>query len=106
MFPLIDDSFRTIGMIAVFLIIGLAGYYFSLRYSRHQEYRADAYALQATGQVQSFKSAMVRLVKINLMHVNVVHHLSSHPTLAQRLRHADEFAARQSGLSRPLAENV
>jgi STE24 endopeptidase len=63
--------------------------------SRRAEYRADEYALQATGKSADFKSAMTRLANQNLAEVEpspVIEFLfHSHPSIAHRLQHADDF---------------
>jgi len=68
-------------------------------YSRAIEYQADEYALQATQKVEPFKSAMTRLANQNLSDVEpsplIEFLLHDHPSIRKRLRHADEFAARQ-----------
>lgn len=71
-------------------------------YTRHIEYQADEYALQATGKVEAFKNAMRRLANQNLAEIEpapIIEFLfHSHPSIKKRLEHADEFAAR-SGYS-------
>lgn len=66
--------------------------------SRFIEYQADEYALQATGKIESFKSAMTRLANQNLAEVEpaplVEFLFHNHPSIQKRLRHADEFAMR------------
>ncbi|HVU71204.1 MAG TPA: M48 family metallopeptidase [Ktedonobacteraceae bacterium] len=66
--------------------------------SRAIEYQADEYALQATGKIEAFKSAMTRLANQNLAEVEpsplVEFLFHSHPSIRKRLRHADEFARR------------
>ena len=72
----------------------------TMRYRRYQEYRADEFALQTTGNVQAFKSAMIRLTNMNLLvatSTRRARHPRSHPTLVKRLQHADEFAIRCGG---------
>ena len=68
-------------------------------YSRAIEYQADEYALQATQKVEPFKSAMTRLANQNLSDIEpsplIEFLLHDHPSIRKRLRHADEFAARQ-----------
>jgi STE24 endopeptidase len=68
-------------------------------YSRLIEYQADEYALQSTGKVEQFKSAMTRLANQNLSEIEpspIVEFLFySHPSIGKRLRHADEFAQRR-----------
>lgn len=79
-------------------ILFLAFVYGTVRYRRYQEYQADEFALQATGKVQAFKDAMTRLTSTNMLVTTSkrgAKHPASHPTLLKRLRHADEFAARQ-----------
>ncbi len=63
-------------------------------YRRRQEYQADEFALRTTRDVQAFKNANTRITNINLTGV-LPSLLSTHPTLTQRLAHADEFALRQ-----------
>ncbi len=85
-----------------FLLIGI----FSLvvmpignGYSRSIEYQADEYALQSTGKIAAFKSAMTRLANQNLAEVEpapIVEFLFySHPSIKKRLDHADEFVSRR-----------
>ena len=66
-------------------------------YSRRVEYQADEYALQSTGMVESFKSAMSRLANQNLAEVEpsplVEFIFYSHPSMQKRLEHADRFVA-------------
>jgi STE24 endopeptidase len=71
---------------------------FVMRYRRRQEYQADEFALQTTGQVQAFKNAMTRLTNMNMQvatSTRRARHPATHPDLLKRLKHADEFAARQ-----------
>ena len=75
---------------------------FMHRYYRYQEYQADQFALQATGKIQIFKNAMTRLTDANLLVARSsrgARHPTSHPTLVERLQHADDFAARNTPLS-------
>ena len=59
------------------------------------EYQADEYALQATGKIEDFKSAMRRLANQNLAEVEpapIIEFLFySHPSINKRIRHADTF---------------
>ncbi len=68
-------------------------------YSRLIEYQADEYALQSTGKVEQFKSAMTRLANQNLSEIEpsplVELLFYSHPSIGKRLRHADEYAQRR-----------
>jgi STE24 endopeptidase len=76
----------------------LAFLYITMRYRRYQEYQADEFALQATGNVQAFKDAMTRLTNLGMVvaiSTRRARHPVTHPTLMKRLRHADEFAAHQ-----------
>ena len=61
------------------------------------EYQADEYALQATGKIEDFKSAMRRLANQNLAEVEpapIIEFLFySHPSINKRLQHADTFAS-------------
>jgi STE24 endopeptidase len=63
------------------------------------EYQADEYALQATGKIEDFKSAMRRLANQNLAEVEpapIIEFLFySHPSINKRLQHADTFASHQ-----------
>ena len=80
-------------LILLLIFVGL-----TVRYRRYQEYQADEFALQTTGKIQAFKDAMTRLTNMNMMvatSTRRARHPASHPTLLKRLRHADEFAARQ-----------
>jgi Zn-dependent protease with chaperone function len=68
-----------------------------MRSRRRQEYLAVEFALQTTGNIPAFKRSMVRLVNTNgsLAAPNKrARYFSTHPTLMERLAHADEFAAR------------
>lgn len=68
-----------------------------MRYRRYQEYQADEFALQVTGNIQAFKEAMTRLTNLGMTVVTSAKHArhpASHPTLLKRLKHADEFAER------------
>lgn len=64
-------------------------------YSRFIEYQADEYALQTTGKIEAFKSAMTRLANQNLAEVEpsplveILFH--DHPSIKNRLHHADVF---------------
>jgi STE24 endopeptidase len=85
-----------------FLLMGVFGLVvmpISNGYSRLIEYQADEYALQSTGKVEQFKSAMTRLANQNLSEIEpspIVEFLFySHPSIGKRLRHADEFAQRR-----------
>lgn len=104
-----SDSSSSIDTLQLFLlpIVFVTLLVFSLlswRYYRYQEYQADEFALQTTGKVQAFKNAMTRLTNMNGLVATSTwraRHPPSHPTLLKRLKHADEFAARQttSGVS-------
>lgn len=101
-------SFLLNEMIMIFPLLWLAFYLFSQFYSRRLEYRADEYALQLTGQIQIFKSAMRRLATINLMHIGSrasITLFASHPTFFQRQQHADEFASRQRAAGRTVQQS-
>ncbi len=67
-------------------------------YSRVIEVQADEYALQSTKMVDAFKSAMTRLANQNLSDAEpspIIEFLfHDHPSIGKRLKHADEFAAR------------
>ncbi len=64
--------------------------------TRRIEYQADEYALQTTGKVEAFKSAMKRLANQNLAEIEpgalIEFLFYSHPSIKKRLQHADEFA--------------
>ncbi|GAC1364409.1 MAG: M48 family metallopeptidase [Ktedonobacteraceae bacterium] len=84
-----------------FLLTGVFGFLvmpISNGYSRAIEYQADEYALQSTGKVEPFKSAMRRLANQNLAEVEpapIVEFLfHSHPSIKKRLQHADDFTGR------------
>jgi STE24 endopeptidase len=66
--------------------------------TRAIEYQADEYALQATHNVEAFKSAMRRLANQNLAEMEpspIVEWLFyDHPSIHKRLQHADAFAER------------
>ncbi len=66
-------------------------------YSRRVEYQADEYALQSTGMVEPFKSALSRLANQNLAEADpsplVEFIFYSHPSMQKRLEHADRFVA-------------
>jgi len=101
--PQIRIGFKNSNVLLVFFLCILCIFslwqFLYLFYIRLQEYWADEYALQVTGKIQVFKDAMTRLVNINFTPARRRRsNLSapSHPTLAQRLKHADKFAARQS----------
>ncbi len=85
----------------LFLLIGVFGLIvmpLSNGYSRVIEYQADEYALQATGMIEAFKSAMTRLANQNLAELEpaplVEFLFYSHPSISKRLKHADQFATR------------
>ena len=77
-----------LGMIALPINNGL---------TRRVEYQADEYALQTTGKVEAFKSAMKRLANQNLAEVEpsalIEFLFYSHPSIKKRLQHADEFTS-------------
>ena len=66
-------------------------------YSRRIERRADQYALELTNDAAAFASAMQRLGDLNLSDPNpsalVKYALYSHPPIAERIAHAERFAA-------------
>jgi len=85
------------------LVLGLFGLVvlpLSNGISRVVERQADQYALEATGNVAAFKSAMSRLADQNLAELDpaplIEFLLYDHPSVAHRLRHADRFASRLS----------
>ena len=81
--------------------LGLLFLYFWL-YRRHEK-RADEYALHMTQNSDAFKSAMNRLARYGLLPASAKRQTraSTHPTLQQRLAHADAFARRQASRVTP-----
>ncbi|MBA2682739.1 MAG: M48 family metalloprotease [Ktedonobacteraceae bacterium] len=84
-----------------FLLVGIFSFLImpiSNGYTRSIEYHADEYALQSTGKVDAFKSAMRRLANQNLAEIEpaplVEFLFYSHPSIKKRLQHADDFRAR------------
>ncbi len=84
-----------------FLLIGIFSFLImpiSNGYTRSVEYQADEYALQSTGKVEAFKSAMRRLANQNLSEIEpaplVEFLFHSHPSIKKRLQHADDFRTR------------
>lgn len=84
-----------------FLLVGIFSFLImplSNGYTRSVEYQADEYALQSTGKVEAFKSAMRRLANQNLAEIEpaplVEFLFHSHPSIKKRLQHADDFRAR------------
>lgn len=69
-------------------------------FSRLVERRADAYALECTGNVDAFVSAMTRLANQNLAELDpapwIEFLLYDHPSIGRRLAFARQFAARTS----------
>jgi STE24 endopeptidase len=67
-------------------------------FSRLVESQADGYALDLTGKVGAFKSAMTRLANQNLAELTppawVEFFLYDHPSTGRRLAHADHWAQR------------
>src|SRR5207302_3205098 len=84
-------------LLLVSAALGLIIVPISNTYSRVMEYQADEYALQATGMIEPFKSAMIRLANQNLADIEpspaieILFH--DHPSIGKRLKHADDFAA-------------
>lgn len=86
-----------------FLLVGIFGLLvmpLSNSYSRRIEYQADEYALTSTRNIESFKSAMIRLANQNLSDIEPSPLIEvlfySHPSIKKRLQHADDFAARHA----------
>lgn len=99
MFTAVDPLSQILPLIGFLLLAAFSSV--TMRYRRHQEYQADEFALQATGNVPAFKSAMIRLTNLNLSPATSTRrtrHPRSHPTLVKRLQHADEFTARGGNL--------
>jgi len=65
-------------------------------YSRRREYNADEFALRTTGLVAAFKDSQIRLVNTTYSLATAKRSNSTHPSLANRLKHADEFAKKQA----------
>src|SRR5215831_14720343 len=68
-------------------------------FSRLVESQADGYALELTGKVEAFKSAMVRLANQNLAELTppawVEFFLYDHPSTGRRLAYADRWAQKR-----------
>lgn len=100
-------GFNGVGDIAALPLFMLAlGFYglltlpLSNGYSRWRERKADLYALQATGKVGAYASALTRLANQNLAEVEpepwVEWLLHSHPALSKRIKMAREYSPNQS----------
>ena len=76
------------------LCMGLWAYRIAQWYRLQGEERADIFALQLTRNVSAFRSAMIRLTKLNRVPVRSSSSFQSHPTLAERLHLANQFEAR------------
>jgi STE24 endopeptidase len=67
-------------------------------FSRYVEYQADDYALQSTGMIEPFKSAMTRMANQNLSDIQpspIIEFLFyDHPSIGKRLKHADDYMKR------------
>lgn len=97
-FPSIQIIDPIIALFLLFLLLSI-----TMWYHRYQENKADEFALYITGDVQAFKMAMTRLTHMNMVVATPNRYtrlFTSHPTLQQRLQHADKFALRQES---PLA---
>lgn len=83
-------------LVTLSFVFGLIVQPLSNTYSRHMEYQADEYALQSTGKIEAFKSAMTRLANQNLTEVEPSPLMEAlfhdHPAMGKRLQHADHFA--------------
>ncbi|MBE3559684.1 MAG: M48 family metallopeptidase [Ktedonobacteraceae bacterium] len=111
----VQHYYRSLTDPATLFFFGLLAGLFSLvimplnnAHSRHIERQADEYALQMTKKVEAFKSAMMRLANQNLSEINpsplIEFLFYSHPSIARRLKHADEFAQRPgAGTATPQA---
>jgi STE24 endopeptidase len=105
--PISGWNFQFVGGSSSLTLLFLSGLYLvTLRqyraYQRRREYQADEFALQVTGKVQAFKNAFTRLANINMSVANASNYdrrRSTHPDLAHRLQHADEFVARQRAVA-------
>lgn len=92
--PILQSLSALFALILLLVLLRL-----TMRYQRYQEYQADEFALQTTGKVQAFKTAMTRLTDMNMLMATSTRRLktpASHPTLQQRLQHAEAFAKRQA----------
>ncbi|WP_201363060.1 M48 family metalloprotease [Dictyobacter formicarum] len=90
-----SDSTTVPFLLSLFVLSWLVTTSIMNSYSRMMEHRADEFALRTTDLHQAFKSAMVRLANINeiLAHEDSN---SSHPSIVSRIRHAEEWAARNT----------
>jgi STE24 endopeptidase len=74
-------------------------------YLRWRERRADAYALQATGNGQAFISAMTRLANQNLAEIDPPEWeeflFGSHPALRKRIEAARDYMAQSAPITLP-----
>ena len=101
---LVTDAFNML-LLAYIFLLGLSMLYLS--FSRWGEHRADDYSLQLTRNVEAFKRVMIKLNGHQVAYQNssiFVKLLSTHPSLADRLKHASRFAART--LPRPTTREI
>ncbi|MEO7002277.1 MAG: M48 family metallopeptidase [Ktedonobacterales bacterium] len=88
--PLIVATLGVFGLVLLPLVNG---------YSRHVEHQADVYALESTGKIAAFLSAMTRLANQNLGELQpspiVEFLLYNHPSIGKRLAFARAYAERQ-----------
>lgn len=87
----------------LFGAFGLVTMPLSNAYSRWREFKADEYAISATGKPRAFADAMRRLANQNLAEVDperwVVLLLYSHPPIRSRIRHAEGVTSEPLGLT-------
>ncbi|HLY30401.1 MAG TPA: M48 family metallopeptidase [Ktedonobacterales bacterium] len=85
--PLIAAALGVFGLVTLPLVNG---------FSRRVEHQADIYALESTGKVDAFISAMTRLANQNLAELNpsplVEFLLYNHPSIGKRLAFAQRYA--------------
>lgn len=85
--------------VILFLIVVGTGFLYLYRTaSRRMEFQADEFALLVTGDALVFKNAKTRLTNLNMNDVGRSP-FGTHPSLAERLWHADEFALQRDNPS-------
>jgi STE24 endopeptidase len=93
--------------VPLFVLVNLLSWLYGTitfyRFSRHCEYEADEFALQATGLATAFEQAMIRIANINRVVAHPERESATHPSLVSRIKHAQEFARRNQEMP---AENV
>jgi STE24 endopeptidase len=81
----------------IFCFIPLIATIMYKSYARLNEYRADEFALQMTGNAAAFKNAMIRLTNYNAIPIELsplANLFSTHPSMASRLEHANLFSSK------------